>query len=153
MKNKLILILGLLIWGFGFYMLIATKTIQTNVPGDPHGPEGALIGGAAGAAAGTGAGLMIGGIGVAACGTGVGIPVGVVCLGLAAILGAGGAVAGKLAGDHLVPAEPTVIETLVPMFPQELTTTVLLLGFAVVIWGLFRILKERRKKTKQLEIV
>ena len=129
MKNKLILILGLLNWGLGIYMLVATKT-ECGL--------GALTGAAIGSAAGTGAGLAIGGIGVAACGTGVGIPVGVVCLGLAAVSGTGGAALGGLLG-----------ETTTAMFPRELSITVLLLGCAIAIWGLFRILKERRKKAKQ----
>lgn len=152
MKDKIILLLGIAVWSLGSYMLFATHSVTTTTPGTDCMAEGAVVGGVIGAAAGAGAGALLGGIGIAACGTGVGIPVGAVCLGLAGVLGLGGAATGAAAGS-IVSTDGTTTTIELPTYSHGLALAVIILGGLITIWALWQIIKARREKKKLLQIV
>jgi hypothetical protein len=94
--RKLLIIIGLLsLVGSYFAHDVWTENTKRNTLHNTATATGAVVG----AGVGAGVGAVIGGIGIAMCGTGIGIPAGAVMLGLAGLVGAGGAAVGSSVTD------------------------------------------------------
>ncbi len=157
MSVKVRCILGIVLIIIGGFVKIQQKTWieqETEVRTvEGTKTRNALIGGGLGAAAGAGAGAAIGGVGVAAMGTGIGVPVGLVCLGLAAILGTTGAVAGAAIGEET--KEVTVMNDVVhsgPAYSTWIWLLLFLIGIFMILHSLWPVFKAyiNSKKTQSL---
>ena len=136
MFNWIVLAVGVLLLVMGFSIASQQKEWEEQIKGTKG--EYALYGGIGGAAVGGGVGAAIGGIGIAACGTGVGIPAGVVCLGLAALLGVGGASAGYALGES-----DTTIAHSDPAFSTWIWFMLIVLGLVCIGWSGWQMLSAR----------
>ena len=94
-EGKWMIILGLIILGFGLFL---GCIMETKILGF-HWGTSIVVGGAAGAAIGS----IIGGIGIVLCGTGIGLPAGVVFGFLGAMLTAVGSLPFFITQEHAVP--------------------------------------------------
>jgi hypothetical protein len=104
-------------------------------------PAKVAVGAVVGAGVGAGVGAAIGGIGIVACGTGFGIPAGVVCLGLAAIIGGGGAAVGAAIKTE------KVIVTTSPAYDTWVWLSLILIGLFLISWATWSWINGKAKPT------
>lgn len=137
-----LVVLGLVLLALGFTMRSKQNAFTHMEEEVIEGNRGTTtaVGAATGAVAGGVLGASIGGIGVALCGTGVGIPAGVVCLGLAALLGGGGAAVGAAVGAPDKTVSTPVVEMVNAYSPMEYGI-VLGIGVFLLIGGIILCLK------------
>ena len=145
--SVLLTITGLVLLVVGFTMRTKQNEFTRMKQEVVEGNRGitTAIGAATGAAAGGILGASIGGIGIALCGTGVGIPAGAVMLGMAALLGGGGAAIGAAVGRPDETVSTPVVEMVSAYSPME-WGLVLAIGTLLLVVGVIISFKSFAKK-------